>query len=218
MSSARDRILGTIRESLRRDGPLPASVAAGLESRIAAAHRNLLPQIDGDAVERFAAKLEAVHGRVTRVPTLADVAAVVSAHIEEHDLGDRLLVAPDPALDPIPWSNELTIERRAARDEDRISVVAGYAGVAETGTAVTLSGPDNPTTLNFLPEDHIVVLRESRIARYLEEVWAWLRAEHRTLPRTVNLITGPSKTGDIEQTIQEGAHGPRRLHVILVGE
>ena len=81
-----------------------------------------------------------------------------------------------------------------------------------------LSGPEHPTTLNFLPEDHVVVLRESRIVPHLEDAWALLRKERATMPRTVNLICGPSKTGDVELVILEGAHGPRRLHVVVVRE
>ncbi len=216
MSGARERILASLRASLGRGGPLPESIAAGLEARIAAAHRNVLPAYDEDPVERFVAKLEAVHGRVTRVADLGELAAAVAAHLAEHDLGHALLVAPDPALDAIPWPDGIAIERRAARGEDRVSVTAAFAGVAETGTVVMLSGPESPTTLNFLPEDHLVVLRASRVVRYLEDVWARLRAERRELPRTVNFISGPSKTADVEQTLQEGAHGPRRLHVLLL--
>ena len=81
------------------------------------------------------------------------------------------------------------------------------------------SGQDNPTTLNFLPETHIVVLRAEGVAGDYETVWAKLRARYGkgALPRTVNWVTGPSRSGDIEQTILLGAHGPRRLHVVVVG-
>ena len=59
-----------------------------------------------------------------------------------------------------------------------------------------LSGPDSPTTLNFLPEDHGVVLHESRIVAHPGDAWALLRKERGSMPRTANLICGPSKTGD----------------------
>jgi L-lactate dehydrogenase complex protein LldG len=91
------------------------------------------------------------------------------------------------------------------------------AGVAETGTLIMTSGPDNPTTLNFLPENHIVLLLADDVAGNYEDVWDKLREKYGSnLPRTVNMITGPSRTGDIEQTIELGAHGPRRLHILLV--
>jgi L-lactate dehydrogenase complex protein LldG len=146
------------------------------------------------------------------------VAEVVAEHLHSFDLGDSLVVAPDPELEGIPWSNRLSVERRVASGDDRLSVTGAYAGVAETGSLVLLSSAESPTTLNFLPDDHVVVLRESRIVSHIEDVWARMRSDKRTMPRTVNFITGPSKTGDVEMVIQEGAHGPRRLHVILVAD
>ena len=81
-----------------------------------------------------------------------------------------------------------------------------------------LSGPDHPTTLNFLPDTHIVVLRASQVVGPYEDAWARLRAAATAMPRTVNFVTGPSRTADIEQTIQLGAHGPRRLHIVLIDD
>jgi L-lactate dehydrogenase complex protein LldG len=84
---------------------------------------------------------------------------------------------------------------------------------------VLTSGPENPTTLNFLPDVHIVVLEAGAVAGDFETVMEELRERYGvgTLPRTVNMITGPSRSADIEQTLILGAHGPRKLHVILVG-
>ena len=216
MSGARERVLANIRRSLRGTGPVAASVAEPLEQRIAAHRAAVQPRYDGPPVERFVAKLEAVHGLVTRVPDLGEVSQAVEAHVERFGLGFELVVAPDPALEEVRWSNRFTVERRAAGGADQTSVTAAFAGVGETGTLVLLSGAHSPTTLNFLPEDHLIVLRASRVVPHLEDAWTLLRAETPGLPRTVNLIGGPSKTGDVEQIIQEGAHGPRRLHVILV--
>jgi L-lactate utilization protein LutC len=87
--------------------------------------------------------------------------------------------------------------------------------VAETGSLVLLSSPQTPTRLNFLPDHFLCVLQAERVVPYLEDAWQLIRTEHGTMPRTVNLVTGPSRTADIEQTLQLGAHGPRRLHVLL---
>ncbi|MCP5149833.1 MAG: lactate utilization protein [Ectothiorhodospiraceae bacterium] len=217
MSDARARILADVRAALRRTEPLPPSVARGLEQRVAAPQANVQPAVDGDVVERFVAKMTAVNGLVTRLPDRSGISAALEAHCERHHVPTDIVVAPDPALDDIAWSNRFSIERRAARGEDRLSVTGAYAGIAETGTLVLLSGPESPTSLNFLPDDHVVVLDARRVVRHIEDAWATLRSERRTMPRTVNLITGPSKTGDIEQKIHEGAHGPRRLHVLLIG-
>lgn len=105
-----------------------------------------------------------------------------------------------------------------ARGEDRVALTPALAGVAETGTLVLESGADKPTALNFLPEHHVVALRASELVASPEDVWDRLReaASGGPLPRTVNLITGPSRTGDIELTIHLGAHGPRALHVLLI--
>ena len=146
------------------------------------------------------------------------MADVVARILQRFDLGDSLVVAPDPTLEGIPWSNRLSVERRAAAGGDRLSVTGAYAAVAETGRLVLLSSPESPTTLNFLPEDHVTVVRESQIVSHIEDVWVRMRSDKRAMPRTVNFITGPSKTADVEQTIQEGAHGPRRLHVILLAD
>ncbi|HEX9586043.1 MAG TPA: LUD domain-containing protein [Gammaproteobacteria bacterium] len=217
MSTRRERVLADIREALKRRGPLPSSVTDALETRLTKPRPNLKPAIHGDPAEQFIRKVEAVHGALTRVEDIVQVSAVVAGHVEQHGLPFELVVAPDPELEAIAWSNRFAVERRAARGADRVSVTGAFAGVAETGSLVLLSGPESPTTLNFLPDDHIIVLRTARIVLHMEDVWARIRRECVSMPRTVNFITGPSKTADVELTIQEGAHGPRRLHVILVG-
>ena len=136
------------------------------------------------------------------------------------DAGAAVRMAPDPGLEALPWDGQalLDVARGPAVEPDQASVTAALAGVAETGTLVLHSGATAPTTLNFLPETHIVVLDAAAMVGAYEEVWDRLRAAGGAapLPRTVNLITGPSRSADIEQTLQLGAHGPRRLHIILV--
>ena len=216
MSGAREQVLANIRAALNREGPLPDSVARSLQGRLTRPRANLKPAIGADLIAHFIEKLESVSGKVTRVAGIAKVADVVARHLQSFDLGDRVVVAPDPTLDGIPWSNRLSVERREGAGDDRVSVTGAYAAVAETGSLVLLSSPESPTTLNFLPDDHIIVLHESQIVAHIEDVWVRMRGDKRVMPRTVNFITGPSKTADVEQTIQEGAHGPRRLQVILV--
>ena len=105
-------------------------------------------------------------------------------------------------------------------ESDPVSVTSAFAAVAETGTLAMAAGPDHPSTLNFMPETHVVVLPVSRLSKSYEGIWDKLRgamdAGGGLLPRTVNMITGPSRSGDIEQTLLLGAHGPRRLHIVLV--
>jgi L-lactate dehydrogenase complex protein LldG len=131
-------------------------------------------------------------------------------------------MAPDEELEALPWKDQpmLTVTRGAAREPDAVSVTGALAGIAETGTLMLHSGPGGPSSLNFLPETHVVVLPAARVVGSYEDGWDLLRRRfgNGTMPRTVNFITGPSRSADIEQTIQLGAHGPRRLHIVLVGD
>ena len=94
--------------------------------------------------------------------------------------------------------------------------VGAALGVAETGSLVFTSGPDNPVTLNFLGETHFAVVAARDIVQGYEEAWEVLKAQQK--PRTVNWVTGPSRSADIGQTLQLGAHGPVALQIFLVGE
>ena len=218
MSTARDRVLRDIRGALNRTGRLPDSVARTLDRRLAAPSSNLKPAIGTDHVERFVAKVKSVSGTVARVDALAEVPGAVVRHLELHRVPLQVVVSAEPELEGLRWSNRIQVAYRAAVGSDLASVTGAYAGVAETGSVVLRSSRASPTTLNFLPDDHLIVLRESRVLGHLEDVWAAMRAEALAMPRTINIITGPSKTGDIEQTIHEGAHGPRRFHVILIAD
>ncbi len=218
MSNARDTVFRNVRRSLNRSAPLSPSLRKALDARLRHPSPNVRPRIDEPLVERFLAKLGAVNAKVTRLRDLDGVSETVEEHMRAFDLGTRLVAAPDPELDAIRWSNRLEVQRRAAVGEDLVSVTGAFAGIAESGTLVLLSGPQRPTTLNFLPGDHLVVLAAERVLPTMEDVWARLRGTHGAMPRTVNLITGPSRTADVEQTMQEGAHGPRRLHLILIDE
>ena len=217
MSSVRDAVIRNVRRSLNRSAPLSPTVRKGLDARLAHPSPNVQPRIDEPLLERFLAKLHKVNVKVTRLPDLDRVSESVEQHMQAHELGTRLVAAPDPGLSAIRWSNRLEVERRAAVGGDLVSVTGAFAGIAETGTLVLLSGPHSPTTLNFLPADHLVVLAAERVLPAMEDVWVRLRAANGAMPRTVNFITGPSRTADVEQTMQEGAHGPRRLHLLLIG-
>jgi L-lactate dehydrogenase complex protein LldG len=228
MSDARDHILGSIRRSLKR-GALDAAQAAPLEQRLADPQRNLIPAraagLDhARQVDLFAAMAGEVQTTVTRVASADAVPGAVADYLAQQNLPSRLVMTPDPLLDDIPWDERrlLEIRRGRAEDSDAVGVTACFAGVAETGTLMLLSGPASPTRNNFLPDTHIVVMRGDQVVATYEDGWTRLRARQRDaagaweLPRTVNFITGPSRTGDIEQRIELGAHGPRRLHIVLI--
>jgi L-lactate dehydrogenase complex protein LldG len=219
---ARSQILGGIRSALKR-GALTGEAEAALACRLSDPQRNLIPArtaLDqADRIALFERMASVVQTTIARVADPAAVPAAVARYLADNNLPAELVMAPDPALDPYPWATQplLTIRRGKAEDHDAVSVTGAFAGIAETGTLMLTSGPDSPTTLNFLPDTHIVVLRADQIVGPYEEAWDRLRRQAgRVPPRTVNFITGPSRTGDIEQRIQLGAHGPRRLHIVLV--
>ncbi len=218
--SSREQILGAIRSALGDHAPGrdPAAVAARLESH----EPGLIPaRGQGDAAARlelFTAMAEEVSTTVSRVADMGDVPAAIATYLAEHNLSAVAKLAP--GLDDIPWHRAplLDLTRGKGEDADKVSITGAFAGIAETGTVMALSGPDHPTTLNILPETHVVVLRADQIVGAYEEAWDRLRTSGRDMPRTVMLITGPSRSGDIEQTIQLGAHGPKRLHLVIVDD
>ncbi len=222
MSEAREQVLGALRRSLRRGDTAGTSATA---SRLAEHRRNLIPaRADLPRAEQVALfETWAVRqaASVVRVSDAAAVPGALAAFLKAENLPAEVRMAPDPELEALPWRDQpmLTVTKGPARDSDAVSLTGALAGIAETGTLLLHSGPAGPTSLNFLPETHVVVLSANRIVASYEDGWDILRARfgEGTLPRTVNYITGPSRTADIEQTIQLGAHGPRRLHIILVG-
>ncbi|HEY1796811.1 MAG TPA: LUD domain-containing protein [Stellaceae bacterium] len=223
MSRSREAMLGNIRGALGR-GTLSAETAGELAERVAAHRRNLIPAraagLDhAGRVGLFQTMAEEVQTSVARVASAGEVAAEVARYLAAENLPAELVMAPDPGLDDCGWDGRplLQIRRGKAESSDAVSVTPCIAAVAETGTLMLVSGADTPTTLNFLPDTHIVVVREGQVVAAYEDGWDRVRALG-AWPRTVNFITGPSRTGDIEQRIQVGAHGPRRLHVVIVGD
>jgi L-lactate dehydrogenase complex protein LldG len=225
MTASRDRILGAVRAGLGRDAA-DGTAAAAVEARIAARRPNLIPgrsQLSSDAqVELFIRKAGELAATVERVTGLADVPGAVADYLAQHNLPPRLKMAPEPALDRIPWTDRplLEIARGPAVAADVTSVTPAFAGIAETGTLMLCSGAARPTTLNFVPDNHVVVLTRDQVTGTLEDGFSRLRAGRPAgdMPRTINFISGPSRTADIEQQLVMGAHGPRRLHIIIVDE
>ena len=81
---------------------------------------------------------------------------------------------------------------------------------------MTVSGPGTPATASLLPETHVAIVSASRVVRGMEEAWQLMREELKSPPRAVSFISGPSRTADIEQTVTLGAHGPYRVHILLI--
>jgi L-lactate dehydrogenase complex protein LldG len=217
----REAILTAIRRGLRR-GPLPPDQQALLRGRLAQHPRHLIPARSRlphpEQVALFVRNVEKEFGSVARVPDSAAVPGAVADYLAAQNLPGRLVMAPHPELQQIDWSARplLTIREGRAEPTDAVSLQHAFAAIAETGTLMLPSAPERPTTLNLLADTAIVLLRASRLVGAYEEAWDLLRAEFGGMPRNVMLVTGPSRSADIEQTLELGAHGPRRLHVVLV--
>lgn len=227
-SEGRALMLAAIRRNLRR-GPLPPDQAALLHARLGAYPRGPIPARSrlprAEQVALFVRNVEKEFGTLARVANVAAVPAAVADYLARQNLPSELVMAPHPELEALPWAERPLLHIRTGRAEagDVVSIQHGFAAVAETGTLMLPSAPERPTTLNLLAETAIVVLRASRVVGAYEEAWDLLRAERREgtggfMPRNVMLVTGPSRSADIEQSLELGAHGPRRLHVVLVDD
>lgn len=222
MSEARDAVFGAIRRALKR-GPVSDKEAAALSERLSRHPRNLVPTrataLDEEGrIDLFVKMAEEADATVTRVESLAAVPAAVAEYLAGHNLAPEAVIG---GLDEIPWGERplIALKRGRAGPEDAVGLAPAFAAIAETGTLMLISGRETPTSINFLPDTHIVVLRREQVVASYEDGFDRLRefsAENGGWPRTANFITGPSRTGDIEQKIELGAHGPRRLHIVLV--
>ena len=222
MGEARQSILDGIRRAIGRD-PSTDDAAAVAADRLDRHPRGLIPAFtQGDraaTVGLFIEKAEKAAATVDRLASIDAVPAAAARRLADWNLPAKLRLAPGMANGRIDWSSFPMLETTVgvSQGDDLAALTGALAGVAETGTLIVTSGADHPTTLNFLPLGHLVVLSVNDIVPAYEDAWDLLRSAG-PLPRTVNMITGPSRTGDIEQTIQLGAHGPLRLHILLVDE
>lgn len=222
--SAREAILNKVRGALgsaRDDSARRAAVA----ERLAKAPKGVVPargQLDDFArVALFCDRAGSVAATVARVKSPDDVPKAVTHYLRQKNLAPEIRMGADRRLKRMPWQTQRSLQIRPGPSDgdDEVGISHALGGVAETGTVVLASGGDNPTTINFLPEHHIVVVNATEIAGDLETVLARVRKVYGkgNMPRTLNLVTGPSRSGDIEQKIILGAHGPRALHLIVVG-
>jgi L-lactate dehydrogenase complex protein LldG len=222
--SARDLIFSSIRRSLGVSGT-EATRRKAVADRLAQHPTGIVPargQLPArERLALFRAMVEAANGSVEEIADAADVPGAIAALLRRHNLPMALKRGADARLAALPWERAGTLEVSVGPSDgnDLVALSHAFGAAAESGTLMLVSGPDNPTTLNFLPDTHVVVVEADDVAGDYETLWRKLREKFGAgaLPRTVNLITGPSRSADIEQTLILGAHGPRRLHVIVVG-
>ncbi|MEM0922684.1 MAG: lactate utilization protein [Pseudomonadota bacterium] len=213
--SARDRVLARIRHAA------PAGAAEQTAAdRLAGAGRQTAPRptqslTKGDAtVAQFIEKAMKADATASRIPSLDALPLAVAEELRGRNLPAAIRTGSDPIFER-DWG---PVDRSIGpgRLEEPATLSRAEFGVAETGTLCLTSGPDNPVTLTFLGETHFAVVMAEDVVPGFEEMWQGWRA--RALdPRTTNLVTGPSRSGDIGQILQLGAHGPVSLHIFVIG-
>ena len=214
MNNARDTILARIRHNLKHDDN--ASSGMTVDAQLRQPTCGPQPTWEEDDVSRFIRKLESVAGTISRVSSEDEIIPAITAYLQQHNIPLNIVSASSELLNKLVWPDDFTVEQRKATGSDVTVLTEAYAAVAETGSLVLLSGANSPTSLNFLPDNYLCILRRELLVKHIENIWQRLRQEYSGLPRAINFITGPSRTADVEQTIQLGAHGPRRLHLIFI--
>ena len=214
---SREDILADIRRRQRRGVAAPSRAELEEQRTYLRAHpRGPVPDVGGDRGARLLARAAAAASTGERVASLAETPPAVARFLDAQGLPRSGCVWP--CLAHLDWRGAgLELEARAARGEDRVGVTGVYCALAETGTLMMVSGADTPAATSLLPETHVAIVPLERVVPCMEDGWDLLRAEQGQLPRAVNFISGPSRTADIEQTLVLGAHGPFRVHIVLVG-
>ena len=217
--TAKERIMGRIKRQVSDRASLAerrANVAARLaaHSQTAPTPSQSRPAAD-ERIEQFCAKVVAADGTASRVASMEDLPEALAAELRGRNLGASIRTGGEPAFAGLDWG-QVEVSQGPGRIEEPATLSLASYAMAETGTVALRSGPDNPVTLTFLGETHFVAVRAEDIQDGFEDLWERVRHDG-DLPRTVNMVTGPSRSGDIGQVLQLGAHGPVALHVFVVG-
>jgi len=220
--ASRDAILSRVRKALQKDRA-DAQSRVDADAYIVAHRHGPRPAQSADLIARFVERAGDMASTVESIGALAEVPAAVARYLDSLELPPAL--AAQKSHQGVCWSEfasldwtraGLAIEPRPTMGHDRLGITGAFCAIAETGTLVLLSGADTPTATALLPDTHVAVVRANRIVAGMEEAFALVRAERDDMPRALNMISGPSRTGDIEQTIVLGAHGPFRVHILLL--
>jgi L-lactate dehydrogenase complex protein LldG len=221
--AARDAILGRVRKALRKSGS-DEGARATAEAYIAAHAQGPRPAMPDDLVARFMQRATDMASTIERIASRSAIPAAVARYLDALELPPELAAQKShagvcwPEFADLDWSGAgLSIEARPTAGHDRLGITGSFCAIAETGTLVFTTGADTPTASALLPDTHVAVVRADRVVAGMEEAFALVRTVNGGMPRAMNMISGPSRTGDIEQTIVLGAHGPYRVHLLLLG-
>ena len=201
VTEARKIILERLQRGRRESAPIPDVYSP--------------PEIS-DRIAVFIRGLEKVFATYSVVSSVSEVEQEVEKYLQQQDAAGDLVITDSVRETGLLEGSTFNMVDAPTRGEEASAIAIAYAGIAETGSLVFLSGADSPVTTNFLPDNFICVLRQADLLNDMESLWLRMKTEQRAMPRAINIVTGPSRTADVEQTIQFGAHGPRRVHVIIL--
>ncbi len=216
----RDQFLGRVKSALR-DAQFPEVSGPSQAPEI----------VFDDVVARFIAEAEAVACEVTRAGSAADVFAAINSVFVR--TGSSTFLSWNDLVDVAPgwdsWVDEAGYQRvdatvrqdPAERQIDNAragSVVVGVTGadwgIAASGSVVLSHGPGRARSASLLVEHHVVLLPTARVVGSLHDAMGRVGWEDNS---NIAVITGPSRTGDIESILTIGVHGPHHVHIILIG-
>ena len=212
----REAVLARVRAALGRSGPDDEARAAAHE-HLAARRQGPRPALPADLAQRFVDRARDMASTVERVASRASIPGAVARYLRNGAAAAqaRRIVAW-PELADLDWrSADVHVDVRAATGDDDVGITGCFCAIAETGTLAFVAGALAPSAAFLLPDTHVAIVRVDQVVAGIEDAFVRVRALGPT-PRAINLVSGPSRTGDIEQTIVLGAHGPRRVHVVLV--
>ncbi|WP_439107164.1 LutC/YkgG family protein [Congregibacter sp.] len=153
------------------------------------------------------------------VETRSEAVLEISEFIAQKHRQRRVVTGHDPRSAALPWRDGGLLPRfDVAQPGDNVSVSYAYCAVAETGSLALLLDRNNPALNNLLVEDHVILIDRKDIRERLENIWAEPSLKDPgARPRGLMMISGPSSTADISMQLVLGAHGPRALHVVILG-
>ncbi len=224
-SEAWHAIMAAIRSNLKASSPHDAvrdeQVAHGAAQIPAAPVTGVTTNVAGTRLERFRQALEAVGGR-SQVARSEQEAGKAIERIIKGVQAQRVGISNAAIVRSLMQRVNSTVERLEEPSPSElfacdIGVTATQWGIVETGTLVLESERERHRLLSLIPPVHIAILEASRICLTLGEALASVRGHSAAdLSPTVTLITGPSRTSDIELILAIGVHGPQALSVIIL--
>jgi len=210
MSDARSEILARVRHSSRR---MPEAEVKRALSSLDAGPCAVLPH--ADLAIAFLANVLKNQGTVSVASSRSEAVTAIGKYLYQHHRSRKLVAGNDARLAALPWRDAGLLPRFGEAESGELAALSyAVAGIAETGSIVTCTGRNNPAANNLLAEDHIVIIALEDLVERFDEAIEALQTQR---PRGINVISGPSGTADIAMHMVQGAHGPRRWHVVLLG-